>query len=171
MHGLHSFAAFVSMNLAYGRTTPVSYSDREVEEVNKCLGRLGLIVKPGGNPVDTFPILRYVSLIAYVSNSYRPNTGISLGISLKSEHGTRKSFPFSRVNLTVFGKIWSVGTLYNHTVRVVGGHTNSGHDTRLLARLSRALGNTSSRGRQSTICRMRSRRILSGRCSVQDQIR
>jgi hypothetical protein len=54
------------MNLAYGRTTPVLCSDPEVEAVNKCLGRLGLTVKPGGNLVDTFPILGQVISAIYM---------------------------------------------------------------------------------------------------------
>ena len=64
--------------------------------------------------------VRFVDRI-YASNSYRPDTGIYLGISIKFVHGIRRSFPFSRVSLTVFGNIWFVCALYNHTVWVVGG--------------------------------------------------
>ena len=48
------------MTLAYGKTTPTSYSDPEVQQVNKCLTTMGNMVKPGTYLVDTYPILRYV---------------------------------------------------------------------------------------------------------------
>lgn len=48
------------MTLAYGKTTPTSYSDPEVQAVNKCLARLGKALRPGAYMVDSFPILRYI---------------------------------------------------------------------------------------------------------------
>ena len=48
------------MTLAYGRTSPTSYSDPEVQAVNICLARLGKALRPGAYMVDSYPILRYV---------------------------------------------------------------------------------------------------------------
>lgn len=48
------------MTLTYGKQTPTSYSDPEVQEVNKCLGRLGKVMIPGAYLVDSYPILRYI---------------------------------------------------------------------------------------------------------------
>jgi hypothetical protein len=48
------------MTLAYGKTTPTSYSDPEVQQVNRCLTTLGKMVKPGAYLVDTYPILQRV---------------------------------------------------------------------------------------------------------------
>lgn len=48
------------MSLTYGKTTPTAYSDKDVQDVNKCLGRLGSALRPGAYLVDSFPILRYV---------------------------------------------------------------------------------------------------------------
>lgn len=57
---LYRYAASVVMTIAYGKTTPTSYSDPEVRAVNKCLARLGAALRPGANFVDTYPILRYI---------------------------------------------------------------------------------------------------------------
>ena len=54
------YAASVIMSITYGKTTPTSYSDPEVQEVNKCLAFLGKAIRPGTYLVDSFPILRYV---------------------------------------------------------------------------------------------------------------
>lgn len=48
------------MSLAYGKTTPTSYSDPEVLLVNKCLTRLSKAQLPGRFLVDSYPVLRYV---------------------------------------------------------------------------------------------------------------
>lgn len=48
------------MSLAYGKTTPTSYSDPEVLQVNKCLGRVGYAMRPGSYLVDSYPLLKYV---------------------------------------------------------------------------------------------------------------
>ena len=54
------YAASVIMSLTYGKTTPTSYSDPEVQLVNKYLARLGRGLKPGAYLVDSYPILQYV---------------------------------------------------------------------------------------------------------------
>ncbi|KAF5370353.1 hypothetical protein D9758_006931 [Tetrapyrgos nigripes] len=58
-HG-RRYAASVIMSLTYGKTTPTSYSDPEVQKVNICLSRLGAAIRPGTYLVDSFPLLRYV---------------------------------------------------------------------------------------------------------------
>lgn len=57
---IHSYAASVIMAITYGKITPTSYSDPEVQQVNKCLSRLGSAIRPGAYLVDSYPILRYV---------------------------------------------------------------------------------------------------------------
>lgn len=54
------YAASVIMALTYGKVTPTSYSDPEVQEVNKCVARLGRALRPGACLVDSYPILRFV---------------------------------------------------------------------------------------------------------------
>ena len=48
------------MSITYGKTTPTAYSDPEVLAVNRCLSRLGQVMRPGAYLVDTYPILKYV---------------------------------------------------------------------------------------------------------------
>ncbi|KAH7884072.1 cytochrome P450 [Phlebopus sp. FC_14] len=61
-HQMHAkrYAASVIMSIAYGKTTPTSYSDPEVVAVNRCLARFGQTIRPGTYLVDTYPILQYV---------------------------------------------------------------------------------------------------------------
>ncbi|TFK52811.1 cytochrome P450 [Heliocybe sulcata] len=61
-HQAHAkrYAASVIMSLTYGKATPTSYSDPVVQDVNKCLTRLGVTLQPGKWMVDAFPILRYI---------------------------------------------------------------------------------------------------------------
>lgn len=54
------YAASVIMAITYGKVTPTSYSDPEVQEVNKCLARLGRAIRPGAYLVDSYPILRFI---------------------------------------------------------------------------------------------------------------
>ncbi|PCH38429.1 cytochrome P450 [Wolfiporia cocos MD-104 SS10] len=54
------YAASVVMTIAYGKTTPTSYSDPEVQAVNKYLALLGATLRPGAHLVDTYPFLRYI---------------------------------------------------------------------------------------------------------------
>ncbi|KAK0460394.1 cytochrome P450 [Desarmillaria tabescens] len=63
------YSASVIMTLTYGKTTPTSYTDPEVQQVNNCLFRLGAAVRPGTYLVDTFPILAYVP--SYLSHLKR----------------------------------------------------------------------------------------------------
>ena len=55
-----SYAASVIMTLTYGKTSPTTYTDPEVLEVNKCLNRLAVSLRPGAYLVDSFPLLRHV---------------------------------------------------------------------------------------------------------------
>ena len=48
------------MTMTYGKSTPTSYSDYEVIQVNKVLRRFGMTMLPGAWLVDTYPILRHV---------------------------------------------------------------------------------------------------------------
>lgn len=48
------------MTLTYGKTTPTSYTDPEVQKINNYLFRIGAAVRPGTYLVDTFPILAYL---------------------------------------------------------------------------------------------------------------
>ncbi|KAL5527311.1 hypothetical protein ACEPAG_6102 [Sanghuangporus baumii] len=54
------YAASVIMTMTYGKQTPTSYSDPEVQAVNKCLFRLGKAMIPGAYLVDAYPIMRYI---------------------------------------------------------------------------------------------------------------
>lgn len=54
------YAASVVMAISYGKTTPTSYSDPEVQAVNCCLRRLGSALRPGTYLVDTYSFLRYI---------------------------------------------------------------------------------------------------------------
>ena len=54
------YSASVIMSITYGKTTPTSYSDPEVQEVNRCLSFLGSVIRPGAYLVDAYPILRYI---------------------------------------------------------------------------------------------------------------
>ncbi|KAH8113419.1 cytochrome P450 [Phellopilus nigrolimitatus] len=62
LHLNHSkrYAASVVMSLTYGKMTPTSYSDPEVQQINKFLAQLGAALRPGTFLVDAYPILRYV---------------------------------------------------------------------------------------------------------------
>ena len=57
---VNRYAASVIMSLAYGKTTPTSYSDPEVLMVHKCLARLTRSQLPGRHLVDSYPFLLYV---------------------------------------------------------------------------------------------------------------
>jgi len=48
------------MTITYGKTTPTSYADPEVQQVNACLARMGKALKPGSYLVDSYPFLQYV---------------------------------------------------------------------------------------------------------------
>ena len=57
---IYRYAASVIMTLTYGKVTPTSYTDPEVQAVNKCLDRLGRVIRPGAYLVDSYPLLRFV---------------------------------------------------------------------------------------------------------------
>lgn len=48
------------MSITYGKTTPTSYSDPEVKQINLGLKRLGNAVRPGAYLVDSYPFLKYI---------------------------------------------------------------------------------------------------------------
>jgi len=54
------YAASVVMSITYGKTTPTSYSDPEVQAVNKYIRRIAVTLRPGAYLVDTYPILKYI---------------------------------------------------------------------------------------------------------------
>ncbi|KAI0349583.1 cytochrome P450 [Trametes cingulata] len=54
------YAASVIMAITYGKTTPTSYSDPEVKQINLGIYRLGQAVRPGAYWVDRYPFLKYV---------------------------------------------------------------------------------------------------------------
>ncbi|KAM0753441.1 cytochrome P450 [Meredithblackwellia eburnea MCA 4105] len=54
-----TYAASIIMTLAYGKTTPTTYTDEAVLAVNRAGHRLGGAMRPGAYLVESFPILRY----------------------------------------------------------------------------------------------------------------
>jgi hypothetical protein len=46
--------------MCYGKTTPSSYSDPEIQQINDHLAFMGKVMIPGAYLVDSYPILRYV---------------------------------------------------------------------------------------------------------------
>ena len=54
------YAASVVISMTYGKTTPTSYSDPEVQCMHRCLRRLGAALRPGAHIIDTYPFLRYI---------------------------------------------------------------------------------------------------------------
>lgn len=54
------YSASVIMSITYGKTTPTSYSDPEVKQINLGLKRLGNAVRPGAYLVDSYPFLKYI---------------------------------------------------------------------------------------------------------------
>ncbi|EPS94879.1 hypothetical protein FOMPIDRAFT_1054643 [Fomitopsis schrenkii] len=54
------YAASVVITMTYGKTTPTSYSDPEVQCMHRCLRRLGAVLRPGAQLLDTYPFLQYI---------------------------------------------------------------------------------------------------------------
>lgn len=54
------YSASVIMTITYGKTTPTSYSDPEVKQINLGLKRLGNAVRPGAYLVDSYPFLKCI---------------------------------------------------------------------------------------------------------------
>jgi hypothetical protein len=52
--------ATVVLNIAYGRTEKVSYTDPDIRLVSECGDRLGQTLRPGSFKVESLPWLRYV---------------------------------------------------------------------------------------------------------------
>ncbi|KAJ9096005.1 hypothetical protein QFC21_005369 [Naganishia friedmannii] len=55
-----TYAGNIVLNIAYGRTEKVSYSDPDIQLVNQCGDRLGQTLRPGSFMVESLPWLRYV---------------------------------------------------------------------------------------------------------------
>ncbi|KAL0948576.1 hypothetical protein HGRIS_011135 [Hohenbuehelia grisea] len=53
------YAAGVVMSLAYGKD-PKSFYDPEVQDVNRCVTRVGMNMRPGLWKVDIYPFLKYI---------------------------------------------------------------------------------------------------------------
>ncbi|KAI0633734.1 cytochrome P450 [Trametes polyzona] len=58
------YAASVIMSITYGKTTPTSYSDPEVRQINVGAARVGDAVRPGAYLVDTYPFLKHIPLFS-----------------------------------------------------------------------------------------------------------
>ncbi|KAI0829920.1 cytochrome P450 [Trametes gibbosa] len=54
------YAASVIMSITYGKTTPTSYSDPDVKQINLGAARVGDAVRPGAYLVDTYPFLKNI---------------------------------------------------------------------------------------------------------------
>ena len=48
------------MGITYGKTTPTSYSDPDVKQINKGIERIGYAMRPGAYLVDSYPFLKYI---------------------------------------------------------------------------------------------------------------
>ncbi|KAJ9111560.1 hypothetical protein QFC20_002534 [Naganishia adeliensis] len=55
-----TYAATIVINIAYGRTDKVSYTDSDIQLVNQCGDRLGQTLRPGSFKMEALPWLRYV---------------------------------------------------------------------------------------------------------------
>ncbi|EMD34422.1 hypothetical protein CERSUDRAFT_158908 [Gelatoporia subvermispora B] len=62
-HGRRYAVSFI-MELAYGKTTPTSYSDPVAKAINRAISHFADARSPGAFYVDRFPILRYIPLFA-----------------------------------------------------------------------------------------------------------
>ncbi|KAK0472150.1 cytochrome P450 [Armillaria novae-zelandiae] len=56
------YAASVIMTLTYGKTTTTSYSDPEIQLINKNTVQVARSMTPGAYLVDSFPVLRYIPI-------------------------------------------------------------------------------------------------------------
>ncbi|KZT11592.1 cytochrome P450 [Laetiporus sulphureus 93-53] len=64
-----SYAASLVLTIAYGKTSPSSYSDPDVRAINKYLQRLTVALRPGAYLVESFPFLKYIP--GYLSHFHR----------------------------------------------------------------------------------------------------
>ncbi|KAK0199456.1 cytochrome P450 [Desarmillaria ectypa] len=60
IHHARRYAASVIMTLTYGKTTPTSYTDPEIQLINQNTVQVAHSMRPGAYLVDSFPILRYI---------------------------------------------------------------------------------------------------------------
>ncbi|KAH9842975.1 cytochrome P450 [Rhodofomes roseus] len=63
------YAASIVITLTYGKTTPTSYSDPEVQNINRVARHFGAALRPGAHFVDTYPFLKYIP--GYLKHLYR----------------------------------------------------------------------------------------------------
>ncbi|KAH7918059.1 cytochrome P450 [Leucogyrophana mollusca] len=57
---VRKYAASVVQKIAYGKTTPTSASDPELQSVRAALDRMRVAMRPGAYLVDSFPFLKYL---------------------------------------------------------------------------------------------------------------
>jgi hypothetical protein len=57
---LCSYAASVVLSITYGKQTATSYDDPEVQQVDKCLFKLGKTISARPLLVESFPFFRYI---------------------------------------------------------------------------------------------------------------
>lgn len=147
-----SYAASVIMTLTYGKTTPTSYTDPEVIEVNKCIKRLGTSLRQGTYLVDTFPLLKYVPGYLTDLRRWHKEELQLFSEQLQVVRLKRVSFVMRRMMF-----------LLDHVAALF---------FRLQVKMSRsALPSTSWRNKGSTISRMMRLRTSLGRCSGQELTR
>ena len=48
------------MKVAYGKDTPTSATDPDVQEAHQAIGRIREVLRPGAYLVDSFPWLKYI---------------------------------------------------------------------------------------------------------------
>lgn len=58
------------MTVTYGKTTPTSYSDPEVLQINRATERLGDALRPGAYLVDAYPFLKYIPIFTSKLKGY-----------------------------------------------------------------------------------------------------
>ncbi|KAI0657327.1 cytochrome P450 [Cubamyces menziesii] len=59
------YAASVTLNMTYGKTTPTSYSDPDVTRINEVMERVANASRPGAYIVDSYPILKYIPVFTW----------------------------------------------------------------------------------------------------------
>ncbi|KAI0956774.1 hypothetical protein AcW1_005373 [Taiwanofungus camphoratus] len=110
------------MAISYGKTTPTSYLDPEVQAINRCLGRLGSALRHGTYLVDTYPFLRYIP--GYVS--HLPNCREE-ELQLFREQAAREAQPSFTTYL--LDNQETLGLSDNELAYLVGSMFGAGSDT------------------------------------------
>ncbi|ESK91686.1 cytochrome p450 [Moniliophthora roreri MCA 2997] len=126
-----SYAASVIMTLTYGKATPSTYTDPDVQQVNQCLARLGQVLRPGTYLVDTFPVLRYVPF--YLSRLKRDHQ-VELNLFRSQLNGVRNSVDAGKEVPASFAKYLlehqkEYGLNDDETAYLAGSMFGAGSDT------------------------------------------